>query len=148
MIINGLGFTQNPIYLSPTFFEGKDVSALIGEGIEAQHLNDDVHGRTLDAIYEYGTTSLLAELANEISQEFIPVTGRQNGHLDTSSLKVCGDYDVVTLALGEDRLKAIVAGQAHAWAPSDTAATAPLRLNVSLSPDRVYFFDPATEQVL
>jgi transposase len=24
MIINGLGFTQNPIYLSPTFFEGKD----------------------------------------------------------------------------------------------------------------------------
>jgi transposase len=82
MIINGLGFTQNPIYLSPTFFEGKDTSALIGEGIEAQHLNDDVHGRTLDAIYEYGTTSLLGELANEVSQEFIPVTGRQNGHLD------------------------------------------------------------------
>ena len=94
MIINGLGFTQNPIYLSPTFFEGKDVCALIGEGIEAQHLNDDVHGRTLDAIYKYGTTALLAEMANEISQEFIPATGRQNGHLDTSSLKVCGDYAV------------------------------------------------------
>ena len=94
MIINGLGFTQNPIYLSPTFFEGKDVSALIGEGIEAQHLNDDVHGRTLDATYKYGTTALLAEIANEISQEFIPATGRQNGHLDTSSLKVCGDYAV------------------------------------------------------
>jgi hypothetical protein len=57
-------------------------------------LNDDVHGRTLDASDEYGTASLLAELANEISQEFIPVTGRKNGHLDTSSLKVCGDYDV------------------------------------------------------
>ncbi|MFT6390430.1 MAG: hypothetical protein ACJASL_004727 [Paraglaciecola sp.] len=28
MIINGLGFTQNPIYLSPTFFEVKDVCAL------------------------------------------------------------------------------------------------------------------------
>ena len=52
------------------------MSALIGEGIEAQHLNDDVHGRTLDATYEYGTTSLLAEIANEISQEFIPTTGR------------------------------------------------------------------------
>lgn len=94
MIINGLGFTQNPIYLSPTFFEGKDVSALIGEGIEAQHLNDDVHGRTMDALYQYGTTSLLAEIANEISQEFFSTTGRQNGHLDTSSLKVCGDYAV------------------------------------------------------
>ena len=94
MIINGLGFTQNPIYLSPTFFEGKDVSALIGEGIEAQHLNDDAHGRTMDAVYQYGSTSLLAEIANEVSQEFIPTTGRQNGHLDTSSLKVCGDYDI------------------------------------------------------
>ena len=94
MIINGLGFTQNPIYLSPTFFEGKDVCALMGEGIEAQHLNDDVHGRTLDAIYEYGTTALLAEMANEISQEFIPATGRQNGHLDISSLNVCADYAV------------------------------------------------------
>jgi len=49
MIINGLRFTQNPIYLSPTFFEGKDVCALIGEDIEVQNLNDDVHGRTLDA---------------------------------------------------------------------------------------------------
>jgi hypothetical protein len=28
--------------LSPTFFEGKDVCALMGEGIEAKHLNDDV----------------------------------------------------------------------------------------------------------
>jgi transposase len=75
MIINGLGFTQNPIYLSPTFFEGKDVCALVGERIEAQHLNDDVHGRTFDATYEYGITALLAEMANEISQEFIPATG-------------------------------------------------------------------------
>ena len=102
MIINGLGFTQNPIYLSPTFFEGKDVSALIGEGIEAAHLNDDVHGRTLDAIYKYGTTSLLAEVANEIAQEFFPVTDRQNGHLDTTSLKVCGNYEFENIYPDDD----------------------------------------------
>jgi hypothetical protein len=89
-------------YLSPTCFEGKDVSALMGEGIEVKHLNDDVHGRTLDAIYQYGTTSMLAELANEISQEFITVTGRQNRHLDTSSLKVCGDYCVEHLYPGDE----------------------------------------------
>ena len=41
MITNGIGFTQNSIYLSLTFFEGKDVYALIGERT-AQHLNDDV----------------------------------------------------------------------------------------------------------
>jgi hypothetical protein len=52
------------------------------------------HGRTLDATYEYGTTALLVEMANKISQEFIPATGRQNGHLDTSRLKVCSDYAV------------------------------------------------------
>ena len=34
-IINGLGFSQNPIYLSPTFFESKNVCALMGEGIKA-----------------------------------------------------------------------------------------------------------------
>jgi transposase len=94
MIINGLGFTQNPIYLLPTFFEGKDVSTLMGEGIEAHYLNDDVHRRTLDAIYKYGTIALLAEMANEISQEFVPATGRQNRYLDTSSFKVCSDYCV------------------------------------------------------
>jgi pyrrolidone-carboxylate peptidase len=65
----------------------------MGVGIEAHHLNDDVHGRTLDAIYKY-VTALLAEMANEISQEFILAIGRQNGHLDISSLKVCGDYGV------------------------------------------------------
>ena len=53
MIINGLGFTQNPIYLSPIFFETKDVSALIGEGIEAQYLNDDV--RYLSSINRLST---------------------------------------------------------------------------------------------
>jgi hypothetical protein len=94
MIINGLGSTQNPIYLSPTIFEGKGVCALMGEGIEAQHLNNDVHGRTLDTIYKYGTKALLADMANEVSQEIIQATGRQNAHLDISSIKVCGDYAV------------------------------------------------------
>ena len=41
MNTNRIGFTQNSIYLSLTFFEGKDVYALLGEGT-AQHLNDDV----------------------------------------------------------------------------------------------------------
>ncbi len=41
MIINGLGFTAKPLYLSPDFFENKPVSRLIGEVIEAKHLNDD-----------------------------------------------------------------------------------------------------------
>ena len=54
MIINDLRFTAKPLYLSPDFFESKPVSRLIGEGVEAENLNDDALGRTLDAIYEQG----------------------------------------------------------------------------------------------
>jgi transposase len=72
MIINGLGFTQNPVYLTPHFFENKAVSLLLGEGIEAEHVNADSLSRALDAIYDYGSTQLLAEIADEISKEFMP----------------------------------------------------------------------------
>ena len=104
MIINGLGFTQNPIYLSPQFFEDKAVSLLFGEGVEAAQLNDDALGRTLDACYEYGVTALLAEIANEIHQEFTPPGRRQTLRLDSTSFKLVGEYDLEHLYLeGESR---------------------------------------------
>ena len=53
MILNGLGFTQRALYLTPFFFRDKPVNKLIGEGIEAANLNDDVLGRALDAIFDY-----------------------------------------------------------------------------------------------
>jgi len=93
MIINGLGFTQSPIYLSHHFFENKALSVLFGEGVRHEHFNDDALGRTLDAIYAYGVTELFAEIANEIAQEFMPAVKRQSLHLDTTSLKLSGDYD-------------------------------------------------------
>ena len=93
MIINGLGFTQSPIYLSHHFFENKALSVLFGEGVSHEHFNDDALARTLDAIYAYGVTELFAEIANEIAQEFMPSPKRQSLHLDTTSLKLSGDYD-------------------------------------------------------
>ena len=94
MIINGLGFTQNPIYLSHHFFEDKALSSLFGKGIRHEHFNDDALARTLDAIYSYGVTELFAEIANEIAQEFMPATKRQSLHLDTTSLKLSGNYNI------------------------------------------------------
>jgi transposase len=94
MIINGLGFTQSPIYLSHLFFENKALSVLFGEGVKHEHFNDDALARTLEAIYAYGVTELFAEIANEIAQEFMPATTRQSMHLDTTSLKLSGNYDV------------------------------------------------------
>jgi transposase len=45
MILNGLGFVNRALYLTTLFFRDKPVDRLIGEGIEAEHLNDDVLGR-------------------------------------------------------------------------------------------------------
>jgi len=63
MVLNGLGFTQRALYLTPLFFRDKPVERLIGERIEAGHLNDDVLGRALDAIYAYGPDKLYPQLA-------------------------------------------------------------------------------------
>lgn len=94
MIINGLGFTQSPIYLTPDFFKNIPLELLFGEGIKAEHFNDDALGRTLDAIYKYGATALFAEIANEIAIEVMPKQSKVQIHLDTSSLKVSGNYDL------------------------------------------------------
>lgn len=58
MILNGLGFNQRVLYLTPHFFKDKPVEQLMGEGIEARHLNDDLLGRTLDEIFTYNPTRL------------------------------------------------------------------------------------------
>jgi len=90
MIINGLGFTAKPLYLSPHFFESKPVSRLLGEGIEAKHLNDDALGRSLDAIFDAGCTSLFSKLAFLIASK-ANLFG-QSAKLDTTSLKLFGEY--------------------------------------------------------
>lgn len=91
MIINGLGYTTHPLYLSPKFFEGKDLTRLIGVGVEAEHLNDHALGRTLDALFAYGTTQLFAEIAFEVGEER-GLLG-QSVHIDTTTLLLHGEYN-------------------------------------------------------
>ena len=45
MVLNGLGFANRALYLTPLFFQDKPVERLIGEGIEAEHHHCDVLGR-------------------------------------------------------------------------------------------------------
>ena len=52
ILLNGLGFTSQPLYLFPNFFEDKATEHLIGEGIKAEYLNDDKIGRVMDKLYE------------------------------------------------------------------------------------------------
>ena len=44
IILNGLGFVSQPLYLFPKFFEGLATEHLLGKGILPKHLNDDKIG--------------------------------------------------------------------------------------------------------
>lgn len=94
MIINGLGFSNRPLYLTPQFFENKPMALLFREGVEAQHFNRSKLGRSLEAVYRYGVDQLFSEIAViGCQQEQIDL--RFNS-LDTSSFSLTGAYDSET----------------------------------------------------
>jgi transposase len=90
MILNGLGFTNRRLYLSPQFFQDKPVERLVDEQIQAKHLDDHALGEALDEIAEYGATRLFGELAFEIGIEENLFS--KSAHLDSTSIAVQGDY--------------------------------------------------------
>ena len=92
MVLNGLGFTNRPLYLTPQFFESKAVETLLGAGIEARHLNDDALGDTLDRIGDYDPSKLFSEVAHEVAVDEDLLSGLL--HVDTTSFSVVGDYAI------------------------------------------------------
>ena len=91
MILNGLGFVGQRLYLFPEYYEKVPVSRLIADGIQPADLNDDILGSTLDAIYDYGPTELFNEIVLEMmNHEYL---GTQLLHADTTSFSVHGDYE-------------------------------------------------------
>lgn len=91
MILNGLGFTNRRLYLTPQFFETKPVSRLLDVEVEAKDLTDYTLGHTLDQIWTYGSSQLFGEVAFETAIEN-HLLGRLN-HLDSTSLSVEGAYE-------------------------------------------------------
>jgi len=90
LIINGLGFVNNRLYLVKYFFRDKPLDRLIAPGITANNLNDYVLGRALDEIADYGVTELFCEIMYPIASER-GLIGRTAGH-DTTSISVEGEY--------------------------------------------------------
>jgi transposase len=91
MLLNGLGFTHQRLYMFPNFFMTIPTEKLLGEGISPTDLNDDVVGRTLDAIYDYGATELFNEITLHIMKQFS--LGTQLIHVDTTNFSVHGKYE-------------------------------------------------------
>jgi transposase len=91
MVLNGLGFVNQQLYLVPSFFHNKPLERLLGPGVPAAHLNDDVLGRTLDALYAYGVTPLYSLIATQAAQRL--GLSSHVVHLDTTSFHVDGRYN-------------------------------------------------------
>src|ERR687891_343567 len=63
MILNGLGFANRPLSLTPQFFTNKPLDLLFRPGVRADMFNRFKLGRTLDEAYTYGCDVLFEELA-------------------------------------------------------------------------------------
>jgi len=91
MVLNGLGFVNQRLYLVSHFFCDKPVERLLGKGVQAEQLNDDALGRALDDVHHYGVT----ELYRCVSVQAVQNLGLSSevGHLDSTSFHVDGDYN-------------------------------------------------------
>lgn len=91
MVLNGLGFCNTALYMTPRFFHDKPMELLFGEPISAELLNDDALGRCLDKISAYGVTQWYSELAYHAVKEAGLLSNTV--HLDSSTLSLYGSYE-------------------------------------------------------
>ena len=69
MILNGLGFSDRPMSLTPQFFANKPVGLLFRDGVSAEHFNRFKLGRSLDKVFSYGCDTLFSEVALAVCQQ-------------------------------------------------------------------------------
>jgi transposase len=91
MVLNGLGFINQALYLVPRFFQNKPTYRLISLRVAPEQLNDDALGRTLDTLYDYGVTELYSLIA-ATAAERLGLAPRFT-HLDSTSFHVDGRYN-------------------------------------------------------
>ena len=70
IILNGLGFVSQPLYLFPKFFEEKATEHLLGKEILPGHLNDYKIGRVMDKLYDYGLSELFLLIALAAAKKY------------------------------------------------------------------------------
>ncbi len=91
IILNGLGFVSQPLYLFSNFFQDKAVEHLLGKGVKAEDLNDDKLGRVMDKLYKYGLNKLFLTIGLEVIKEYKVST--KYSHLDSTSFHLHGQYN-------------------------------------------------------
>ena len=68
--MNGLGFANCPLSLSPQFFTNLPLEHLFREVVNASHFNRNRHklGRTLDQCFEFGCENLFSLVSHQACQ--------------------------------------------------------------------------------
>ncbi len=92
MIMNGLGFSNRPLSLTPQFFTNLPMEHLFRPGVKASHFNRHKLGRTLDQCSEFGCESLFSRLSLQACQ--IEHVDTQFHSLDSTSYSLSGEYKV------------------------------------------------------
>ncbi len=107
MIINGLGFSNKPLSLTPLFFKNCPLSLLFHEGVKADDFNRFKLGRVLDRCSDYGTELFFSEISSDVCYQEKVDTRFNN--LDTTSFTVSGSYlskageDIVEVTYGHSK---------------------------------------------
>ncbi len=100
MLLNGLGFVSAPLYLYAGFFEGKATEHLLGKNITAEMLNDDLLGRVLDRLFNYGISQIFSLIAMS-AFECLGLEPKSYP-LDSTSIAVHGKYTSETEGKDEE----------------------------------------------
>ncbi len=91
MILNGLGYANKQLYLTPRFFEKKALKQLFeNDRLEASHFNKETLGRTLDRLFACDVTRLFAKIAQRAMSK-LGITP-STVHLDSTSFHLDGVY--------------------------------------------------------
>jgi transposase len=91
MVLNGLGFINQALYLVPRFFQNKPTYRLISPRVAPEQLNDDALGRALDTLYDDGVTALYSLIAATAAKRLD--LNPTYMHLDSTSFHVDGCYN-------------------------------------------------------
>ena len=107
MILNGLGFSNKPMSLTPLFFQNRPLEILFREGVEAEDFNRFKLGRVLDRSHKYGTELLFSEVALMVCQQEQVDTCFNSE--DSTSMSLSGTYlgegdeETVQVTLGHSK---------------------------------------------
>lgn len=90
MVINGLGFVNRPLYLTPEFMKNKPIELFFDKDLKPEDFNDDTMDRALDRLFENNPTSIFMHIALKTAKKF--GIERKFLHLDTTTMSVQGEY--------------------------------------------------------